>query len=125
MTQLSLAERLDAAERYYGALNGYSQKLAEARLDFNTGQYRHCEKLLSEFPTTETLLVELIGKLKGKSVYRTLKQINEGRSGLRKSTILKGLFSLCTHALIESETRPEFEMVVHHLYERIGKELFD
>ena len=76
------------------------------------------------FPTQDVLMSKLVEKLKGKSVYKTLKSISEGKVD-NTSTSLKGLFSLGTHIAIEVESgNKEYGMLLPLLHERIGKIVF-
>ena len=90
----------------------------------DAGQYVEAEKLLNRFPTKKELLDTLTEKLKGKSVYRTLKRISENKED--SSVMLKGLFSLGTHISIEVEKgNKEYRALYPLIYEKIGKLLYE
>jgi hypothetical protein len=102
----------------------YKKTVVEAYREFDAGDHQIAKQLLDKLPTEQEMLSELIEKLKGKSVYRTLKKIDEGKE-TDENAILKGLFSLGTHVLIECQQgKEEFRMLLPFIYKRIGEELF-
>jgi len=67
------------------------------------------------------LMKTLLEKLKGKSVYKTLKRTLEGRCESKLEHV-KGLSSLCTHIIIECQHgRNEYRVLLHDVYEKIGQ----
>jgi hypothetical protein len=68
----------------------------------------------------QTLLATLVESLKGKSVYKTLKALSEGK--VEDSAVaLKGLFSLGTHVAIEVEHgRKEYRTLLPFVVEKIN-----
>ncbi len=67
----------------------------------------------------ETLLATLVESLKGKSVYKTLKALSEGKVE-DDAVALKGLFSLGTHVAIEVEHgRKEYRTLLPSIVEKI------
>lgn len=68
-------------------------------------------------------LVQLVEKLKGKSVYDNLKAISQGKCKDRVQETI-GISSLCTHALIEMQKDKSFRELVTILYEKFGELLY-
>jgi len=96
---------------------GIDISLAEAH--WASGNREACEIVLNRIPTIESLSAELLEKLRGKRVFKTLKQINEGKD-LDRMLKLKALSSFFTHAVIECEQgRPEFEILLPQILESI------
>ena len=70
------------------------------------------------------MLEQLLEKLKGKSVHKTLSRIVQGKTK-NKFENLKGWLSLGTHSAIECEQgNTEFRAVLFEIYEKLGKLLF-
>jgi hypothetical protein len=87
-------------------------------------EYEEVEKELAKLPTEEQLLNELVLKLKNKSVFKTIVQIQEGKVK-HNATYMKALFSLGTHAAIEIEKgHAEYRMLVTRIYEKIGEVVY-
>ena len=102
----------------------YQPVLSEILRSFSVGDKAQLNSGLERLPTWETLLNELVEKVKGKSVYKTVKRISEGVevSPWEKT---KGLFSLGTHAAIECENgNLEFKLVVDKIYENLGRVIY-
>ena len=77
--------------------------------------------MLEKLPNTEKLLAELVEKLKGKSVYSTIKKIS-ANEGLDDFTTLKGLSSLFTHCVIECQKdNKEFRCLFPIILEKINE----
>jgi hypothetical protein len=77
--------------------------------------------MLAKLPNTEILLAELVEKLKGKSVYSTIKKISLGE-GKDDYMTLKGLSSLLTHAVIECEHgNKEFRCLLPVIMEKLNE----
>ena len=118
MDNQDLLTRLSFIEQYFLTDSRQTEKLF---LLYERGKYQELTRLLDTFPTIESLMNNLLDKLKEKSVYRTLKKICEGKE-LDKAVALKGLFSLGTHAAIEIEQgRKEYRALLPLIYERIGQ----
>jgi len=90
---------------------------------FNRGCYDLCERELSKLPTADKLLDDLVEKLKGKSVYKTLRKIQNGCSDDSIITA-KGLSSLLTHVLIECERSPEYRILVPSILDKLNEVIF-
>jgi len=71
------------------------------------------------------LLKRLMKKLKNKSVYRTLKKIEEGKIQ-NGPQFLKGLGSLLAHVAIEVEQgHKEYSILYPVIYEKLGEILYN
>lgn len=101
----------------------YSIIASKAEYFWNQNLFERSEKLLKKLPTNGQLLSQLIEKLKGKSVYKSLKHIKE--SGAIDSTYLKSVSSLLTHTIIECEKgNKEYLQLVPMLVEKISNAAF-
>jgi len=117
---LKLLNKLTEAEKYF-IKKEYVDTVELARELFERGQFDLCEKELRKLPTNGELLENLVERLRGKSVYKTLKQIQEGKAGNDLLT-LKGLLSLGTHIVIECEHgNTEYRILLPNLLEKIGE----
>jgi hypothetical protein len=98
-----------------------SYKVDEAYKAFDEKNYQQSLSILSSLPDYEKLFDSLIEKLKGKSVYSTLKLLESGKTD-NSYTALKGMFSLCTHACIEMEknSSSEYALLIEKIYKTIG-----
>ncbi len=95
-------------------------KIAEAEDYLLKKQFDLAEKVLTPFKTEEQLLNALEEKLNGKPIHKTLKKIRNGVVE-NKSQLLKGLFSLGTHAMIEVESgKTEYSYIAKRIHEKIG-----
>ena len=120
----TLLTKLQIAEKYF-TCERYRTLVSLARSKFIAGNHSACEALVAKLPTVESLLEELLEKLKGKSIYRTLEKIhkNESVSALVK---LKGLSSLITHTVIEMEKgNTEFGLLLPSLLEKTQTLLYE
>ena len=124
MNKKRLLQKLVLFERCFKR-SKYRSIVETAMKLFHKGQYDLCEKEVNKLPTAEQLLETLIQKLQGKSVYRTLKKIQEGKVD-NKVLALKGLSSLLTHTLIEIEKgRSEYKLLIPTIIEKIGEISYD
>ncbi|MHA1883065.1 MAG: hypothetical protein ACTSUO_08475 [Candidatus Thorarchaeota archaeon] len=115
-----LLEKLLLFERYYKG-SKYEAGVMLASSYYEQGLYKLCEKELEKLPSQEQLLKKLIEKLKGKSVYKTLKRLWSGKID-DSVTTLKGLSSLLTHTLIEVEKRnTEYRILVPLIIEKVNE----
>lgn len=119
-----LLTEIETAQRFFSDTK-YAQIVENAVVLFNSGKEVTAGLELGKLPTEEQLLNQLIEKLKGKSVYKTLKRV--ARGGFENSDrFLKGLFSLGTHIVVEVEQgRSEYRMLLPVIYGKIGKILYD
>jgi len=124
MDKEELLNRLFIAERYFKGTK-YQPAVDLARYSYEfLHDNNNCIEALNNLPTEKQLLAELILKLKGKSVYRTLRKIQEGK--LENNLItLKGLSSLFTHTIIECEKNPEFKLLIPTILNEINKVAFN
>ena len=113
-----LLQRMIEIEKYCSPDVGMLSDIAEA---YNNGMNQVVQDWVDQFPTQDQLMAQLVEKLKGKSVYHTLKAISEGKVD-SPDRALKGLFSLGTHIAIELEQgNKEFGMLLPALHVKIGK----
>jgi hypothetical protein len=119
MKSQEVLNRLLIAEKYF--LNTkYDHIVLEASRLYNINSIRTCDEVLNKLPTEKDLLKALLEKLKGKSVFKTLKKIQESKQ-LTSFTELKGLTSLLTHILIECEKKSEYKLLVPSILQEINK----
>jgi len=96
-----LLSQLMIAERYFSGTK-YGEIVRSASAHLAAKDFVVCKEELDKLPTQEQLFSELLKKLEGKSVERTLKKILKGEVQ-NKYIILKALTSLLTHTVIEVE----------------------
>ena len=72
--------RMARAEKYFTGQD-FVGTLRIAKSLWNEKKIEECSKVLDCLPTPENLLDKLVEKLKGKSVYKTIKQIRDGKTG--------------------------------------------
>jgi hypothetical protein len=101
MNGQALLSKLLEAEKYF-TRKEYINIVRLAKELFERDQFDLCERELEKLPTREQLLKNLVQKLEGKSVYKTIRKIQEGQVDNDLVTA-KGLSSLLTHAIIEVE----------------------
>jgi len=65
-------------------------------------------------------LATLVEKLKGKSVYTSLKRISEGKCENKVNEVI-GISSLLTHSLIEMKKNPDYVKLTDNLYVKLGE----
>lgn len=117
-----MINRLYQAERFFKGTQ-YQALVSSAWSSYQVGDLDTAESLLAKLPTPEQLLTDLVERLKGKSVYDTLKRIVEGK-GESNEEHLKGLFSLGTHTVIEIEQgRREYKSLLPLIYKQLGEVL--
>lgn len=121
---LKLHNRMLEVEKYF-IKPKYRKLAAEARVLFEMGKFDACAERLEKLPSNGDLLEKLVEKLKGKSVYKTLKQIQEGK--VRSSLITaKGLSSLLTHIIIEVEQgNDEYRVLVPNVIEKLNEVVYN
>lgn len=113
MQKEELKKTLEEAKRFF-TRERFSTSLSLASLLLEQGNFTACEDILSRLPTRDVLFKELVAKLKGKSIFRTLKKIHE--SEVDSLTKVKGLSSLVTHCIIEMQAgSPEYGMLLPDL----------
>ena len=80
---------------------------------------------LDKLPSTGVLLERLVEKLKGKSVSKTLRKIQEGKTEDNLITA-KGLSSLLTHIFIECEKgNTEYRILVPSIIEKLNEVVYN
>jgi len=114
----SLLRKLQEAEVFFTNTR-YSHVVKEAVRYFERGEEGLCLVQLGRLPSAKQLLAELVEKLKGKSVHKTLERAKQhGNKGLVE---LKALSSILTHATIECEQgRLEYRKLIPLLLEQIN-----
>ena len=124
MSDIKLQSRLEETEKYF-TKDEFKDTVDLARTLYENGQYVLCERTLERLPSKERLLRDLVGKLEGKSVYRSLEKIIEGKVE-NDITTVKGLSSLLTHVAIEYEHgNTEFRMLIPNILEKLSEVIFD
>jgi len=114
-----LFDRVVAAEK--GFVNTqYESTAKKAWSLYEDGHFDKAHEALKGLPSPEQLLRNLIEKLKGKSVYKTLKRVNEGKA-TSPAEMVKALSSLLTHAMIEYEDHPEYRVLAPIIHEKIAE----
>ena len=103
---------------------GKEKKIIDEALElFHERKMKGMAAKLDELPSQDDLLGELLEKLKGKPVHKTLSKVLEGKSD-NIFTELKGLFSLGTHVAIECEKDRRFGILLPMVYEKISERLW-
>lgn len=118
-----LQNKIDEARKYFpGEKHKTSLSLASRLLEQKN--LIGCEEILNKFPTRDQLFESLVAKLKGKSIYRTLKQIHENKE-IDALTKIKGVSSLMTHCIIEMQSgNLEYGMLLPVLLEKESELIF-
>lgn len=124
MDKNELFNSLVIVEKYF-TREKFQTQVSLARHHFNTSSFKTCEAVVKLFPTSDSLMAELMEKLKGKSIFRTLKKIHENKD-VGPLITLKGLSSLITHTIIEMEQgRSEYGMLLPKLLEKQQELLYE
>lgn len=114
--RLQEAFRHFSSDKYDGIIGGAYKLFVDGKID-------ECLAELGKLPTKEQLLNRLVEKLKGKSVEKTLLRIsNEGV--FEGNLTAKGISSLLTHVIIESEKNPEYLQLVPLVSEELMRILY-
>lgn len=92
----------------------YSNIVLEAVDLCYQNKYNEAKEILVQLPSTKVLLEELVGKLKGKSVYTNLVRVLEGKE-VNDIQELKTISSLKTHCIIEAKDRPEYFLLLDEI----------
>ena len=123
MINFELFDKIAEVKKYYSGTK-YDHLIPALEVCLKFSEYAEAEKVLNKFPTKAFLLDEMVEKLKGKSVYKSLKRISENKI-TNNSEMLKGLFSLGTHISIEvGKGNKEYSILYPLVYEKIGKILY-
>lgn len=124
MINLILIRKLATAENYFSASKEFRGIVHEARRLYDLHRYDQCSKELSKLPDENALIGQLIERLRGKSVYKTLKRMIEDKD-VDPMIRAKGLSSLLTHVIIEMDKRPEYSLVARAVIERLNSVIYD
>jgi len=124
LVNLKILTRMSKAEKYF-TKKEYLDTVELARELFKRGLFDLCEKQLAKLPTDVELLGKLVEKLKGKSVAKTLKLIQEGKIGNDLVTA-KGLSSLLTHVFIEcGKGNDEYKVLIPSIIEKLNEIIYE
>ena len=116
------AKKLFTLNKYFTS-QVYTKLLQETNAAYLRNDFAKLDELMYKFPTDKQLLGLLVEKLKGKSVYTTLRKILEGKIK-NQAALTKGLSSLITHTLVEIEQgNPEYKMLLEDLMKKLNVEL--
>jgi len=124
---VKLMVRLHEAAKYF-TKKEYIGIVECAQELFELGHFNLCEKELVKLPDNTQLLGYLVEKLgpqkgrpKGKSIYKTLKKLIEGKVENDLITA-KGLSSLLTHVIIECEHgNVEYKVLMPNILEKLSE----
>lgn len=113
---------LEAQQAYQGTK--YDSIVIEASQLYASGKLSVCLEKLKELPSEAQLLHQLIEKLKGKSVYKTLKRLANGHGdgGVMEAVATT---SLLTHALLEiKQGNWEYKKLAVSILERATDKIY-
>ena len=122
INEMKMIERVREAEQCLLGTK-YDSEVAQLIGFYLSGDMEGVEAQLIMLPTKEELLNDLVDKLIHckKSISRTLKHIQEDYKLVDQTMLLKGLFSLGVHAVIEIEKGSgEYRMVLPLIHQKIG-----
>jgi len=123
LCSLKLMDRLLEVEKYF-TKKKYLAAVKFSRELFEQGQFDRCSEELDKLPSSGVLLEQLVKKLKGKSIGRTFKKIQEGKIENNLVTA-KGLSSLLTHIFIEVEHgNDEYRILVPNIIEKLNEAIY-
>lgn len=121
---MNLWDRIRKAEKYF-TKKEYAVIVERAVYLFQTHQDKLCEEELNKLPSSAQLLQQLVEKLKGKSVAKTLRKIQEGKLENDLLTA-KGLSSLLTHVVIECEHgNNEYKVLIPNIIEKLNEVIYN
>jgi len=114
---------LNEASKYFSGTK-YQKILDSAQAQWDQGNIAAVRKTLKQLPSEGQLLSQLVEKLKGKSVHKTLERIKKiGESNL---TYIKSISSILTHTIIECEKgNLEYRKLIPVLLNRLNKTSFE
>ena len=123
--ELNAFDRFVEAERYFTGTKYQAHTDHAARLLLAGDVVKADEYMKKTLPTAEKLFEELLGKLDGKPVAKTLAKI-EAKKTENNFQNLKGFSSLLTHICVECDKgNMEFCMLFPYVYERISELIFE
>ena len=118
-----LLDKLYEAEKYFIGTE-FEKCVKRSWALYENNQTSEAEIELQKLPTKEQLLSRLMEKLKGKRVFQTLRQIDEGKTE-DKEDFLKAMFSLGTHVIIECQQgNKEYRILLPIIQEQIGELIY-
>jgi hypothetical protein len=124
MIEKNFIGRILEVEKYFAKSARYSSIVRDVMKLYEAQEFELCKKDLRNLPSKEELLKELCSKLKSKSVGKTLKLLQEGKVEENSVIAAKGLSSLLTHILIESETNSEYLILVPSVLDKLTEILY-
>lgn len=108
------------AQKFFAGSPRYGKIISEAVQCDAVGMHTKAKILLESLPSERQLITELITKMAGKSVAKTLIKLAKEES-VPVVEMLKGWSSFMTHVAIEIEHgNTEYRMLLGRLYEKIG-----
>ena len=124
MSEQNFISRILEVEKYFAKSQRYSSIVRDIMKLYEAREFELCKKDLRNLPTKEQLLKELVEKLKGKSVWKTLKLLQEGH--VEKGYVAaKGLSSLLTHIIIECEAgNTEYGMLIPVVLDKLNEMVY-
>lgn len=114
---------LEAEQSFRGTQ--YDNIVIEASQLHRAGKLSECLEKLRELPTQSQLLKRLIEKLRGKSVYKTLKRL---RNGQDERGVLEAIAvtSLLTHVLLEIKAgHGEYRRLAISILEKAADRIYE
>lgn len=122
MINSELLSRLSEAEKYF--IDTRFERCVKEALRAYDNDESAASDALDNLPTKAQLLQQLIEKLKGKSVYQTLRKIDAGHS--TPEDFLKAMFSLGAHIVIECQQgNKEYRILLPLIQEQIGELIYN
>jgi len=109
---------LDIAEKYF-LKSKFASVVIEANSLYACGMDYHAEELLNKLPDEKAMLAALVEKLKGKSVWKGLKNLEETQNQGLEALIAWS--SLHTHCLLEMKESPEYLLLADQVLETINR----
>lgn len=117
--QVILQDKVNFYTRMYSG-SPYQPFVDRMNQLFKENNIEGTKAVFSAFPTESELFGSLVEKLKDKPVYKTLKKIVKEQTN-NPHEMLKGLFSLGTHILIEAEQgRPYYKILLPKIHQQIS-----
>ncbi len=111
--------RLALANRYF-VNTRYADILIKAQEFYNQGDEEKAVRTLDRLPDKTKLLRLLLKELRGKAVEKNLRKVTDGKI-TNYYAVLKSLFSLGTHVLIELEKgNLEYKMLLEDVFLKIS-----
>ena len=118
----TLLRKLQEAEVFFTNTQ-YGHVVKEAARYLQRGEEGLCLVQLGRLPSAKALLAELVEKLKGKSVHKTLERAK--RNGEDKVLAALAVSSLMTHAILEiKQGQLEYRLLLNTMLSEINNRVF-